>query len=223
MLRQRAAYACPVTYFTEIAQERLAIADVLDGLTPEQWETPSLCGHWTVRELTAHLVVPFHVSLRQFGVAMMRARGSFDRANRAFTASQARRPTAELVADYRAHATSRFVPPGMPPVTPLAEVLIHGQDLRIPLGINDTRDPNRWAAVLDFLVGPKARRGFVPARPPVLELVATDVDWRHGEAANSRAVVRGPAYAIALALTRRAPGLDALDGPGVAELRAWMW
>lgn len=216
-------YAGTMAYWTEIAQERRDIADLLEGLTPEQWETPSLCGQWTVRELTAHLVVPFHVTLRQFGVAMVRSRGSFDRANRAFTATQARRPVADLVADYRAHAQSRFVPPGLPPVTPLAEVLLHGQDLRIPLGINDTRDPQRWVPVLDFLVGPKARRGFVPARLPALEFIATDVDWHHGAAASPQALVTGPAYAIALALTRRQPGLDALDGPGVGELRAWSW
>ena len=60
-----------MAYWTEIAQERRDIADLLEGLTPEQWETPSLCSRWTVRELTAHLVVPFHVSLRQFGVCLL--------------------------------------------------------------------------------------------------------------------------------------------------------
>ncbi len=47
-----------MTLWDDVAAERRAIADLLDTLTPEQWETPSLCGAWTVRDLAAHLVMP---------------------------------------------------------------------------------------------------------------------------------------------------------------------
>ena len=36
--------------------ERLAFADFLAGLTPEQWAAPSLCAGWTVRDVAAHCV-----------------------------------------------------------------------------------------------------------------------------------------------------------------------
>jgi len=38
-----------------IEQQRLAIADLLDGLSAEQWESPSLCAGWRVRDVAAHV------------------------------------------------------------------------------------------------------------------------------------------------------------------------
>lgn len=38
-----------------IESERLAIADALETLTPEQWATQSCCDAWTVQEVAAHL------------------------------------------------------------------------------------------------------------------------------------------------------------------------
>jgi hypothetical protein len=49
-----------------------------------------------------------------------------------------------------------------------------------------------------------------------LRLVATDVDWSHGTGPE----VTGPALPLLLAMTGRAPGLDALSGAGVATLRS---
>lgn len=207
-----------MTIWEDIATERLGIADVLDGLTDAQWQTPSLCGKWTVRDLAGHLVVPFRVSVPAFGFAVLKARGSFHRANAALAVSQGRRPTAELIADLRAHAHSHFTPPGQGPLAPLTDQLVHGQDLRIPLGINDTRDPEMWRQALDHLVSPAAKAGFTGRALPPLEFVATDLDWHHG----SGAQVSGPAYAIALALTSRPVSLPRLSGPGVEELTRWV-
>src|SRR3954449_7993387 len=91
-----------------IADERRELADQLDQLTPEQWETPSLCGAWSVRDVAAHLVVPHTISMPQFLLAFARARGSFGRANVALTERAARRSTPELIAEIRRHADSRF-------------------------------------------------------------------------------------------------------------------
>jgi len=38
-----------------IAAERRELADLLDELTPAQWDTPSLCAGWRVREVAAHM------------------------------------------------------------------------------------------------------------------------------------------------------------------------
>ncbi len=207
-----------MTIWEDIAAERLALAAVFDELTDAQWRAPSLCGEWSIHELAAHLVMPFRVSMPRFGLALLRARGNFEKANVALTARVAGSPSAELVADFRANAASHFTPPGMEPIAPLSEILIHGQDVRIPVGVADTRDPALWAQTLAFLVTPAARRGFVSRRIPELELVATDVDWRHGSGPR----VGGPAYALALALARRAPGVAALSGPGQETLAAWV-
>ncbi|HQD23371.1 MAG TPA: maleylpyruvate isomerase N-terminal domain-containing protein, partial [Arachnia sp.] len=68
-------------HFDWIADERRALADLLDALTPEQLATPSLCGAWTVQQVFGHLTVPLTVGLGGFAAAMLRARGDFDKAN----------------------------------------------------------------------------------------------------------------------------------------------
>ena len=201
-----------------IAAERRTLAGQLEQLSPEEWDVPSLCGAWTVRDVAAHLVVPHIVTRRQFVGDLLRARGSFARANVAMTAREAVRPTEELLADLRRHADSRFAPPGMGPRAPLTDVLVHGQDIRIPLGIHDSRPAGAWVPVLEFLRSAKARRGFVSGRQPDLRYVADDVAW----AAGSGDVVAGPAADLALALSGRAARLDALHGPGVDALRVWV-
>ena len=207
-----------MTIWDDIATERLGIADVLEGLTDAQWQTPSLCGKWTVRELAGHLVVPFHTSMPAFVVAMVKAGGSFHRANDSLARAQSKRPTADLIADLRANATSHFTPPRQGPLAPLTDSLVHGQDLRIPLGINDPRDPEVWLQSLDFLVTPATRGSFTRPELPPVEFVATDLDWHVGAGPQ----VSGPAYAIALALTTRAASLDRLSGAGMDDLTRWM-
>ena len=41
-----------------VERQRLALAHLLEELTPEQWETESLCSGWRVREVAAHATVP---------------------------------------------------------------------------------------------------------------------------------------------------------------------
>ncbi|MBT2386244.1 maleylpyruvate isomerase family mycothiol-dependent enzyme, partial [Streptomyces sp. ISL-11] len=79
--------------------ERLGLADLLDELADEEWEKPSLCAGWRVRDVAAHLAL----SRTGPGVALtglVRARGSVDRMVRD-TARRyaARRPTAALAAE----------------------------------------------------------------------------------------------------------------------------
>ena len=36
--------------------ERVGFASFLDGLTPQQWDSTTLCELWTVREVAVHTV-----------------------------------------------------------------------------------------------------------------------------------------------------------------------
>jgi uncharacterized protein (TIGR03083 family) len=203
-----------VDHWDAIASERLALADQLDPLTPEQWDTQSLCDAWTVRDVAAHLVVPHEISIPGFLVTFIAAGGSFSRANVAATAKQAKRPTSDLIADIRRYADSRAKPPGFGSEAPLSEVLVHGQDIRIPLGLDDTSSLGSWAAALDFLVQPKARRGFVSQPLQGFHFVASDLDWEHGTGDE----VRGPAKALALTMMGRKARTEELSGPGASRL-----
>ncbi|WP_170219249.1 maleylpyruvate isomerase family mycothiol-dependent enzyme [Nocardioides litoris] len=203
--------------WTTIAQERGALADLLDTLTPGQWATQSLCGAWTVKEVAVHLMVGPTGSLPSFATAMLKARGRFEVANQVMVDRRSDRPTAAVSADLRDHAASRFTPPGFDWPAPLTDLLVHRLDITVPLGLDHDRPLGPWADALTFLLTPKAARAFVGARPPALTLAATDLAWTGGSGPR----VEGPAEALGLALTRRTPRLGELAGPGAEVLRAW--
>ena len=202
--------------FAEIADERRSLATLLSGLTDEQQATPSLCSAWTVHDVLAHLVVPLEVGLPRFAVAMLICRGDFDRANVRLTAQQARRPFGELVEVLRQKADSRFTPPGAGPEAPLTDLLVHGLDIRWPLGLPRDIPEQRLRTSLTFLTSAAAGGIVAAGTPDGLRFVAEDVDWSHG----SGPTVSGRAEALLLAVSGRAAALDQLSGDGVPVLRS---
>lgn len=204
--------------FAEIADERRAVADVLSGLTEEQQATASLCAAWTVHDVAAHLVMPLEVSMPRFLVTMLACRGDFDRANVRLTRQQARRPFAEIVEVLHRRAASRFTPPGSGPEAPLTDLLVHGLDIRWPLGLTRDLPEERVKTSLTFLTSRSARGLVAKGSLDGLRFEADDLDWTHGQGP----VVNGRAEALLLAFTGRHAALDVLNGDGLATLRARM-
>jgi uncharacterized protein (TIGR03083 family) len=202
-----------VDIFSEIADERRGVADLMSGLTDEQLKAQSLCQEWTVHEVFAHLIVPLEVSLPKFMLAMLACGGSFDRANVRLTRQQARRP-ADAIADVlRRKADARFTPPGSGPEAPLTDLLVHSLDVCWPLGLTRAIPQERLRTSLSYLMGAP---GLVPRGTlNGLRWEADDLDWSHG----SGPVVSGSARALLLAATGRSAGLGQLDGDGVPALR----
>ncbi len=202
--------------FAQIADERRRLADLLSGLTGEQRATPSLCAQWTVHDVAAHLIVPLEVSTPRFVLTMLACRGDFDRANVRLTGRQARRPIGEIVDILRRKAGTRFTPPGAGPEAPLTDVLVHGLDIRWPLGLTRDVPVQRLQTSLSFLTS-RAARGLVPRGAlDGVRVEADDIDWAHG----TGATVRGGAEALLLALTGRTTALGHLSGDGLATLQA---
>jgi uncharacterized protein (TIGR03083 family) len=198
-----------------IANERRALADVLDTLTPEQTRRQSLCAGWTVHDVAAHLVMPLETGPPALALALLTARGNFDRANLKLTARHAGRPLIELADSLRRNAEHPFTLPGMGPEAPLTDLLVHGQDIRRPLGIEREFSEERITLALRFLTETRARGFVTRGRLNRLAFEATDLDWSHG----GGAAVRGPAEALLLAICGRPAGLDDLHGDGVSVLR----
>jgi uncharacterized protein (TIGR03083 family) len=199
-----------------IGDERRTLADVLVALTPKQLATPSLCGAWTVHDVAAHLLMPLVTGLPTVMLAMVISAGNFDKANRVLTARIASRSIAEIAQGLRDRAENPFSPPGMGLEAPLTDLLVHGQDIRRPLGLRRDIPADRAEVSLTFLSG-KSPRGFVTKdRLAGLALSATDLPFSSG----SGAPVTGPAEALLLALTGRPDALADLSGDGVALLRA---
>ena len=202
--------------FTEIADERRGLADLLSELTDEQLAARSLCREWSVREVAGHLVVPLEVSTRRFALTILMCRGSFDRANVRLAREQARRPVEELIGVLRDKATSRFTPPGSGPEAPLTDLLVHGSDIRWPLGLTRDVPAERAQKALTHLTGGRARGPVAPGTLDGLRFEADDLAWAHG----AGPLVRGPAEALLLGITGRAVALGLLSGDGVPALRA---
>lgn len=196
-----------------IDHERAALADLLDGLSPQQWEHPSLCESWTVRDVAAHVISSPQAGVREVLVAMVRAGGNFDRAMRDEARRAAQRPVAQIVGDYRRLQGSRRRPPGTSVVDPLLDVLVHSQDIALPLGLERPMPPAAARIAADrvwrFPFPFRARR-----RLAGLHLRATDVAWEAG----SGALVEGPVEALLLLLTGRTAGLPRLHGDGVTRI-----
>jgi uncharacterized protein (TIGR03083 family) len=197
-----------------IARERRELADTLSGLDTNQWTTPSLCQGWTVHDVAAHLLMPLVTPIPRVILAMAANGFNFDRANVKLTARVAQRSNAELVTGLRANAEHRFKPPGMGPEAPLTDALVHGQDIRRPLGIGRAIAPEHLQRSLAFLAGKS--QGFVPkGLVDGVRFEATDVAWNGGDGV----LVRGKGEAILLTMTGRRVAVAELEGPGVELLR----
>jgi uncharacterized protein (TIGR03083 family) len=200
-----------------LADERRAIADLLEGLTPEQWQVRTLCSAWDVHGMAAHLTVQCTFTRWEVATTLAQARGNLGRFGLLMTERRMGRSPAELVGVLRDRAEVRRAPPLVGRLGPYTDTLIHHQDILIPLGMRDRRPAERWRPSLDFLVSARARIGFVPSRLPAVRLVATDLDWSHGDGPE----VAAKAEVLGLALSHRPPLLDELSGPGAEALRAW--
>ncbi len=198
-----------------IVDERRNVAALLESLTEQQLSLPSLMPTWTVKDVAAHLTLAFDVSAPRILWAFLAARGNIGKAIDELTWKHARRPVGELAASLRKNADRRFAMPGAPLEVGLAEILIHGLDLRWPLDQRGRMSPERGQIVLNFLSTTKPGGFTRNAWRAGLRFEATDVAFSHGDGP----LLRGPAEALILAYCGRVPCLEHLEGDGVAVLR----
>lgn len=199
--------------FAATARGRRAVADLLDGLDEAQLATPSLCAGWSVQVVAGHLTAAV-TPTRAFVRELLRQRGNAHATNTALARRFAELPTAALAALLRAHADRKFAPPVVGARGPLADVLIHEGDMRVPLGLPHAPDPADVAPALEFVTTGRPV-GFVPRGAlRGLRLVATDLDraWGDGDELSGRAVD------LLMAACGRTALLPSLAGRGVAVL-----
>lgn len=199
--------------WAHIHRERSKTADLLETLTPEEWEHPSLCAGWTVRDVAAHIIASPQAGWRETAAGLVRAHGSFNRAIHDDAKRRSARPTEEIVADFRRYDGSRRHPPGTSILDPLADVLVHTQDIAIPLGREVPMPPDAARAAAERIwrvpFPHHARRRLAGCF-----LVASDIDWVAGHGA----LVEGTMGQLLLLLTGRTVVLRDLAGDGVTRL-----
>jgi uncharacterized protein (TIGR03083 family) len=195
--------------------ERAALIDDLKNLDDGQWEEQSLCGDWTVHDVVAHLVDTARTTRLGFVVGLARARFDFDRQN-ARGVERHRGASPQETLERLAQVASRRSTPPAPLDSRLVEEVVHGEDIRRPLGLS--RSYSQEAVVRSLRLQARTRASFGGARELMgrVRLEAADADVSVGDGPR----VSGPALSLLLAISRRRVALDDLDGPGVTVLAA---
>jgi uncharacterized protein (TIGR03083 family) len=192
--------------------ERRDLADYLDTLTEDEWEQPSLCPGWAVRDVVGHLPSYDELGWPALLALFARSRFSLARCNQVGVEHSSRLSTEQLVSRLRTYAVPRGITTMFGSAIALTDALIHHQDIRRALGHPRAVPEERVVAALKF--APRARALPAPANVRNLRLVATDVDWAHGTGPE----VNGPGEALLVALAGRQQALADLSGPGLATL-----
>lgn len=182
----------------EITAERLELADVLAAMPAQSWDSPSLCAGWRVRDLVAHVTMPFRYSTARFVAELVRSGGRFGAmADRCARRDGAASPS-ELLSALRDNATNPWKPPGGGLEGALTHDVIHGLDAVVPLGIDRCVPEERLRIVLRAISASKALSHFGTDLSGI-ELQADDIDWSFG----SGQPLAGTAQDLALVLCGR--------------------
>lgn len=204
-----------------IDAQRVRTVALLRELNGDEWDRASLCDGWRVRDVAAHLTKQ-QLTLRDALKDLLRHPGSLNHVVNASAIAEAnRRPPEDLIADIAGMVGSRRHNIGVTARETLIDIVVHGQDIAIPLERRLEVAPKTAAtAVRRVWAGQASRRGRLMARVfralpyQSYRLIATDVDWAAGEGPE----IRGPILAILLLLTGRTAGYAQLSGPGAVAL-----
>jgi uncharacterized protein (TIGR03083 family) len=163
-----------------VAAERRDQAELLASLTEQQWNAPSLCEGWRVKEVVAHTTLPFRSSGGRVLLEMLKSAGRFNHASdRMARKDAAALSTDDLVSTLKANVGHPWTPPGGGPAGALSHDVIHGLDITVALGLDRRVPHERLKLVLDGMT-PRSVRYF-GADLENKRLEATDMDWTFGE------------------------------------------
>jgi uncharacterized protein (TIGR03083 family) len=197
-----------------ITAERRELAEVLAGLPPQAWDAPTLCEGWRVREVVAHMTMPFRYPPAKFALEMAESHGDFTAmSDRVAKRDAAAISAGELTAVLRDNADHPWQPPGGDPAAPLTHDVIHGLDFTVPLRLARKVPPERLVLVLDTVTSPTAL-GHFGVDLTGIRLLAEDLDWSLG----SGETLSGSAQNLLLAIAGRTLAPDALHGAPSARL-----
>jgi uncharacterized protein (TIGR03083 family) len=200
------------TTVTEAFDAELAAFSALTrGLTPEQWQLPSLCTEWTVRDVVVHTAFHTHRA------GLMETLRSFFTPTDRYMSALIAREHGDTIDGLVAWLASPAPDSTRASTINVCELVIHQQDVRRPLGTRRDYPAATMRMCLDhcttrlgatFVVGNIHRIGRG------LRLAATDIAWSKGDGPE----VSGTGEALLMAIARRPAALADLSGPGVSIL-----
>lgn len=199
-----------------IDAQRLRTTDLLQTLTPKEWERPSLCEGWTLRDVAAHLTLQ-QLTLGSAIRSALRHPGSLNHIINASARDRAGLTPDQMIAEIRGMVGSRRHNVGVTPFETLIDIVVHGQDIAIPSGRMLEVPPTVAATAASRVWGDRnSRKAKVFQSLPYEghRLIATDTDWSVGDGPE----IRGPVLALLLLLTGRPVVLPQLEGEGATAL-----
>jgi uncharacterized protein (TIGR03083 family) len=200
-----------------IDAQRASLTSLLEHLADDEWLRPSPCAGWTVRDVAAHL------TLQQLGPSatlgmMFRWQGSLDR-----TVEHAARlravtlTTRQIIAEIRGMIGSRRHTFGVTYLETLTDILVHSQDIALPLGRRLTMPPDAAAVAASRVLSIRWPPPLPTARKMAgVRLSATDTSWSVGDGPE----VRAPMAALLLVCCGRLAALPQLSGEAAPDLAA---
>jgi uncharacterized protein (TIGR03083 family) len=194
--------------------ERAAFADLADALTPAQWDQPSLCDGWKVRDVVAHVADGADLKMGKMLLTAVKYGFRMNVMNQREAQKAGAKSTDALCKELRATVGVHKAPGPMAPEDMLLETIVHEQDVRRPLGIARAYPVDEMQVALERAT--VQGNAFLPIKKRIadVKLTATDVDWEHGEGLE----VSGPGEALLMAMAGRPVALAELSGPGLDTL-----
>jgi uncharacterized protein (TIGR03083 family) len=193
------------------------LAERFADLEEERWNSPSLCAGWRIRDVLAHMTAGAEgaFGLSSICRGMLRHRFDYNRWVAADGRERGQRDPTVILAAFRNAAASRSAQSDGRAVRGLMHVVIHGQDMCRPLGMQRDLPESHLLPVAEFVKSDVHMFG-AKRRIAGLTIVATDLDWSYGHGPE----VRGPAEALVMMMAGRLVALDDLSGEGKAALVA---
>jgi uncharacterized protein (TIGR03083 family) len=193
--------------------ERGSLSDYLATLSPEQWDAPTWCEKWNVRELVAHLTAAGNITAPHFLAGFVKAGFSFDKTVDRDLRNYSAGSPADVKARFDAIINSNRKPPG-PAYVALGEVMVHGEDIRRSQGGRGDH-PNEHLVTLAEMYKKTGAPLHGKKRVVGLKLRATDVDWSSGDGPE----VAGPCMSLIMGMVGRTGALADCEGEGLETLR----
>jgi uncharacterized protein (TIGR03083 family) len=193
--------------------ERAALIADLEQLDDASWDAASLCTGWTVHDVVAHVVDTAVTTRVGFVVDLARARFDFDRQNERGVRRERQASPEHTLQRLREVAERRSTPPA-PRDSRIVEMVVHGEDIRRPLGLSRSYPSEAVGRALHLQARTPVGFGGAKERLSAVRVTATDSEIALG----SGPAVSGPTLSLLLALSGRRVALADLEGPGVGRL-----
>lgn len=193
--------------------ERRDLLELLRNLDEPDWDAPTLCTGWTVRDVVAHIVSYDGVGPAGLIKRFVQGRLWLSEINQVSLSALRDRPPAELIQAVEDNLRPSGLTAGFGGRIALTDGLIHQQDIRRPLDVPRHVPPDRLREALDFARFAPVIRGAWNVRG--VRLIASDIDWSFGAGPEAR----GTGEAVLMTLAGRASVAQELTGPGARRLQ----